>query len=272
MTEPAIYNILSATSVVSEESAIYGGYYIKPRKSPVAEFAPCVREVWDYLLNKCNYKDSPETGLKKGQCLVRISEIQDALKWFVGFRKMTYSKTQCEDAYEALRKTMLITTVKTTRGLIITICKYDYYQSMKPSEDYNENYAVDNKKTTTTSPLYGIQDNTGNKRKEKKGVPEEDVLFAKRIIAYLNQQAKKAFQVERESNHNFIYPRMKEGYTEADFKKVIDLKTAEWLHNPKMVTHLCPSTLFGNKFETYLNSVPTVNQPTEHELKMRNAC
>lgn len=34
---------------------------------------------------------------------------------------------------------------------------------------------------------------------------------------------------------------------------MIDIKTAEWLHNPKMNKYLRPETLFGTKFESYLN-------------------
>jgi hypothetical protein len=45
---------------------------------------------------------------------------------------------------------------------------------------------------------------------------------------------------------------MNEGFTVGDFKKVIDNKTAEWL-DTKMEQYLRPETLFGTKFESYLN-------------------
>ena len=38
-----------------------------------------------------------------------------------------------------------------------------------------------------------------------------------------------------------------------DFKKVIDIKVREWAKNPEMEGYLRPHTLFGNKFESYLN-------------------
>ena len=47
---------------------------------------------------------------------------------------------------------------------------------------------------------------------------------------------------------------MAEGYTVEDFVAVIDKKCAEWLHDPKMRAYLRPETLFGSKFEGYLNA------------------
>lgn len=93
----------------------------------------------------------------------------------------------------------------------------------------------------------------------------------KEIVAYLNQKTGKDFRARNQKTQKVINARINEGYELADFKKVIDLKTKEWLHDPKMCIYLRPETLFGTKFEGYLNSIPA-NQPSEHELKMRNAC
>lgn len=47
---------------------------------------------------------------------------------------------------------------------------------------------------------------------------------------------------------------MAEGYSVDDFKRVIDIKVAQWLNNPDMNAYLRPSTLFAPKnFENYLN-------------------
>ena len=55
-----------------------------------------------------------------------------------------------------------------------------------------------------------------------------------------------------------IKARINEGFTIDDFKKVIDIKTAEWKDDPKMSKYIRPETLFSNKFEGYLNQI-TVN-------------
>ena len=46
---------------------------------------------------------------------------------------------------------------------------------------------------------------------------------------------------------------MNEGFKEEDFYTVIDKKSAEWLSDSKMSKYLRPETLFGTKFEAYLN-------------------
>jgi len=48
---------------------------------------------------------------------------------------------------------------------------------------------------------------------------------------------------------------LKEGFTVDDFKKVIDIKASHWL-NTDMEMYLRTQTLFGTKFETYLNEKP----------------
>ena len=58
--------------------------------------------------------------------------------------------------------------------------------------------------------------------------------------------------------------------TPEDFFKVIDVKAAEWLHKKEMRKYLRPQTLFGPKFEAYLNEAPDgSDQPqrkvTSHE-------
>lgn len=45
-----------------------------------------------------------------------------------------------------------------------------------------------------------------------------------------------------------------------DFEKVIDTKTAQWLNDPIMNKFLRPETLFGPKFESYLNEGKTPQQ------------
>jgi hypothetical protein len=76
---------------------IKGGYYLKARcieDSDIAHAPPHVREIWDYLLRTVNYKDKKTNGIiiKRGQTMRSYSDIQEALSWKVGWRKMTYSK------------------------------------------------------------------------------------------------------------------------------------------------------------------------------------
>lgn len=73
------------------------------------------------------------------------------------------------------------------------------------------------------------------------------------IVTYLNDKANAKFKHTTKKTQQLIRARWNEGFTLDDFKKVIDIKTAEWLNDPKMNKYLRPETLFGTKFESYLN-------------------
>ena len=73
------------------------------------------------------------------------------------------------------------------------------------------------------------------------------------ILDYLNQKANQSFKATTEKTKSLINARMNEGFTVEDFKTVIDIKCNEWLGSEKMEIYLRPETLFGTKFEGYLN-------------------
>ena len=71
-------------------------------------------------------------------------------------------------------------------------------------------------------------------------------------IVYLNQVANKRYKFV-DKTKKFLLARFNEGYTLEDFKQVIDVKTEEWKDNPEFFKYLRPETLFGSKFDSYLN-------------------
>lgn len=80
----------------------------------------------------------------------------------------------------------------------------------------------------------------------------------KQIVDYLNSKANKKYKYNTSSTVKHINARLKSGYTVQDFFKVIDIKVQEW-KNTTMDKYLRPDTLFGNKFENYVNQVPCGN-------------
>ena len=72
------------------------------------------------------------------------------------------------------------------------------------------------------------------------------------IIEYLNQKAGTSFRSRSTDSRKHIHARLDEGFTLQDFKIVIDKKVAEW-KGTDMAKYLRPATLFGSKFEGYLN-------------------
>lgn len=92
------------------------------------------------------------------------------------------------------------------------------------------------------------------KAKEKKIDNALLAQAATQIIGRLNEQTGANYRPESKATQTKIHARLAEGYTVEDFVAVIDKKCAEWLNDPKMRAYLRPETLFGPKFEGYLNA------------------
>ena len=73
------------------------------------------------------------------------------------------------------------------------------------------------------------------------------------IVAYMNHICGTQFRPDTKSTLALITARLNEGYSVDDFKTVIDKKVQEWANQPNMAQYLRPQTLFGPKFESYLN-------------------
>lgn len=85
-----------------------------------------------------------------------------------------------------------------------------------------------------------------------------------KIISYLNQKADTNYKSSTKETQRLINARLAEGYKTDDFFTVIDKKCAEWL-NTDMAKFLRPATLFGNKFEGYLNQKTTSQKTANND-------
>ena len=102
---------------------------------------------------------------------------------------------------------------------------------------------LDNNNLTTKQQ----QSNNTTKKKEK----DNNNIYSL-VVDYLNRKASTNYRSTTKNTQSFINARVREGYTVEDFKKVIDSKSKEWL-NTDFEKYLRPATLFGTKFESYLN-------------------
>lgn len=73
------------------------------------------------------------------------------------------------------------------------------------------------------------------------------------IVEYLNEKAGTKYRAKAEKTKRLIHARLAEGFTADDFKTVIDKKCTEWM-GTEWEKFLRPETLFGTKFESYLNA------------------
>lgn len=120
--------------------------------------------------------------------------------------------------------------------------------------------------------------NSNNLEKDNRVVGKEEKTFkdtddtsslvemSKKVIDYLNTKTGSAFRYNSKATQTKINARLNEGYKLDDFIVVIDKKYAEW-KGTEFEKYLCPETLFGTKFEKYLNQKETKKaEPQEQEL------
>ncbi|MDH9161270.1 conserved phage C-terminal domain-containing protein [Staphylococcus succinus] len=103
--------------------------------------------------------------------------------------------------------------------------------------------------------------NTNNDSNTMSGNPT--VYPYELIINYLNQKTDKHYKDTTRKTKDLIKTRFKEGFNEQAFLTVIDNKVAEW-KGTDMEKFLRPETLFGNKFEGYLNQQVSNKESTDN--------
>ncbi len=81
--------------------------------------------------------------------------------------------------------------------------------------------------------------------------PKKEIPYVE-IVSYLNEKTGKNFRADTEETKKLIRARFGK-FSLDEFKRVIDNMASKWKDDPKMADFLRPQTLFGTKFESYLN-------------------
>lgn len=124
----------------------------------------------------------------------------------------------------------------------------------KPKENQRETKRK--LKYSNSNSLNSEQENQKKIKRKPKGYTikekEKEINIYSRVITRLNEISNKNYKHTTKKTIACIDARINEGFTENDFYKVIEIKAKEWL-GTNMEMYLRPETLFGNKFEGYLN-------------------
>jgi uncharacterized phage protein (TIGR02220 family) len=141
----------------------------------------------------------------------------------------------------------------------------------------NANFAKQNKQTVANvavSDNVNVSDSVSVNDNKKKASPSDEIIT---ILEDLNNKikSKKGFSPLAQCNQNLIKARMSEGFTVENFITVNEKKVKQWLHDPEMSKYLRPATLYGNKFDGYLNEVvcdlPATNSNSLNKNKFQSA-
>jgi phage conserved hypothetical protein, C-terminal domain len=207
--------------------------------------------------------------IEKGYVIVFEDGTVAITDWFVHnyIPKDRYHKT----VYQENKKKLELSETKqyrlVTRSPIVqdTESKQDVYNMDTDCiQDANKVYTEDKLSKDKLS-----KDNNINKLSSSENVDSEpkqksQKIPYEKIIDYLNRKTNSHYRPTSKATRRLIKARYNEGFTDIDFKTVIDKKCAEWLHDSNMAQYLRPETLFGTKFEAYLN------QPDTGPISRRN--
>jgi hypothetical protein len=171
--------------ISTKEPLIPGGYILLSRKlieSKIMKKPPLYLKVWVWLLLKAQHE--PYKGLNRGEWVTSIPEIQEAMSWMIGYRKITPTYKQIRDVLDWLRnphegtyegntkgntKDGMIGTTKVTHGIKVKIVNYDFYQDPKNYEGHNEGQRKGTtKETRRATEGHNINKNDKNDKNDKK--------------------------------------------------------------------------------------------------------
>jgi uncharacterized phage protein (TIGR02220 family) len=265
---------------------INGGYILLARQilnSEIMDKPPMFLKLWVWMLERAHHKNGYK-GLKRGQFLTSMKELQDAMTHRVGARIVRPNSRKVRYMYERLSNCHMIDRSNVSKGMLITILNYNKYQDPKNYERPSE---LSHELSHELSPLYNKKE---CRKKEKKNItphspPTENDApresdpacvkpptkeerinqMAKLVIDYLNDLAGKNFQ-HSESSLSKIRGRLNEGFTVEQCFQVCKNK---WEDPDFKNKYFRPTTLFRpSLFESYLNENGSKEKMSKQRAKM----
>ena len=155
---------------------------------------------------------------------------------------------------------------------VITIPNWDKHQSLDAYEKKKQRDRLYQQERRANQRL--IIKKSSDKSSDSKPTQSSDIVVSDKeeekerekekyisIIQHLNEKAGTKYKHSSKKTQTCIHARLAEGYSVDDFKTVIDKKCADWIGTDYEM-YLRPETLFGTKFESYLNAKVTKKQTT----------
>ena len=206
-------------------------------------------EAWLDLIFMANHKDNEFLlgkeliSTKRGQLITSKKTLGERWKW---------SNTKINSFFRLLKNEKMIDYKTDSKKTVVTLDKYSIYHDYE-NEETAKNHINNIPKTH--------QKHTNKNVKNVKNLNTlKDIV---EITTHLNDAAQTNYRPSSKKTKQLIKARLNDGFTFDDFKNVIDIKTAEWVNDKEMSKYLRPETLFGTKFESYLNQkTETANEST----------
>lgn len=191
-------------------------------------------QAWIDLILLANHKD--EKIPYKGEIIMcKRGDVNRSLQFLS--KRWKWSIHKVSNFLNLLESDEMVKQKRNSKGTVITLVNYDNFQ------------VSSNTKGTQKEHKRNTEGTLGETYKNDKN----DKNIYLNIVGHLNQTIGSNYKPDSKKTQSLIDARIREGFTVDDFKTVINKKAAQWLNDPKMSTYLRPETLFGTKFEGYLN-------------------
>jgi len=207
--------------------------------------------------------------VKRGQWLRSIRNLQSDLEYKENRSIKKYSTSTIDRAIKNLIKSERIKVETTELGTLFEVVNYAKYQEFD-----NYKSCIENAERTIGEQQQNSSETVAKQiENNNKNVEEcKEVIYIpySKIIDYLNLKTGTSYKHTSAKTQTLIKARWNEKFTEKDFFTVINNKANSWLNDTAMNKFLRPETLFGTKFESYLNETakPIVKPPTDHYRKV----
>lgn len=97
---------------------------------------------------------------------------------------------------------------------------------------------------------------------------DEEKAVADVVISRLNETTRQSFRPRTKKALRAIAARLHEGFSQDDLLAVVENQSRLWLRDQKMRVYLRPETLFGTKFEGYLQSAKLQGGVSRHDASV----
>lgn len=216
-------------------------FYLYLMTNPHTNLAGCYEISLSQVAYETGYnKDSVERLLKRMEEIHHVIRYSKSTKEVLIINWGKYNWTKSKDFQKPLVEE--IENVKNPDFKVFLELELEELNTVfRPSKD--------TPKTTVTVTDTVINSNTDNKYSKE----------IKEIIDILNEITGSRYRYSSDKTKKHIVARLNEGFSVDDFKTVIVKKNAEW-NGTEWEKFLRPETLFGTKFEGYLNQKSRSNK------------
>ena len=193
---------------------------------------PVKLKAWLTILLMVNY--SPSKIIVKGTLFnVRRGESVRSLDTWAELFGKEWDKSKVRRFFLLLNRDNMIVTESERITTRLSVVNYDTWQVERNTDETQMKHKRNGGDTVATP------NNKDNKK-------------INHIVEFLNQATGRNYNPETPAHRTKITARLNEGYSSSDFEAVISHKAAEWLNDPDYSKYLRPETLFGDKFDGYL--------------------